>query len=76
MTESDKNRYGYTTGLYEICTYGYGDNSFSMLIAEDIPGSRYDANDARMMTLNIESKSYAYFRYTNDALAQKCTLNL
>lgn len=56
LTAGDRLKYGFTTGLYEICIFGYKDaSSVAITPTEVITSGQYVANDGVTYTVNIPS---------------------
>ena len=75
-TSQDRARYGYTTGLYYICMYGYIDTSAQLVVSETNYNYRYDAVDDMLYTLRLENSSYIYYRYTTTEFTMRTNINL
>jgi hypothetical protein len=76
LTDEDRRRTGYRTGLYEVCAFGLDDSSFSISPKEDNYVFRYDAADQTVYTFNLEKRYYNYFRYTHSSLASKVNITV
>ena len=76
MTAADRVRFGTTTGLYEVCIFGFEDSSVAITPSEVNSGGRYSAQDGTTYTVNVPSKSSLYFTYTQQFLNQKANITI
>ena len=77
LTAGDRLKYGFTTGLYEICIFGYKDtSSVAITPTEVITSGQYVADDGVTYTVNIPSTKAVQFLYTQLFLAQKANITI
>ncbi len=77
LTASDRARYGFKTGLYEVCLFGLQDSTVSLTPIEEATGGRYTAENGVVYTINVPARRTAtYFRFTQEFLAQKANITV
>ncbi len=67
----DRQAYGYGTGQYYLCFYGYEPSSLKILITEATFENVMDLQDNIMMNFNVIFEEASVFQYSNNDLAQR-----
>lgn len=53
LTAADRARFGFKTGLYEVCLFGLQDSTVGLTPIEDATGGRYTAKDSVVYTISV-----------------------
>lgn len=77
LTAADRARFGFKTGLYEVCLFGLEDSTVGLTPIEDSTGGRYTAKDSVVYTISVPArKTTTYFTFTQAFLAQRANITV